>query len=279
MKNLLLLILLTNLFSLSSQTDYGDYKLIWSDEFEGKNSMPDSTKWSFENGFVRNEEFQWYQSENAFVRHGKLIIEGRKQLKLNPGFNPSISGWRSQREYAEYTSSSLHTSGKFQFRFGILEVRARIDTSMGLWPAIWTLGIQKEWPSNGEADLMESYPIDGQHYILANIASGTNKRFRAKWDSEKHLLSNFIAKDPQWPQKFHVWKMIWDETKISLLLDDQLLNETLLCETVNPDGFQPFNQPHYILLNLAIGGLNGGDPSKTKFPSRYEIDYVRVYQK
>ena len=66
---------------------------------------------------------------------------------------------------------------------------------------------------------------------------------------------------------------------IKLYIDDELLNETLLSETVNPDGKNPFKQPHYILLNLAIGGQNGGDPSNTKFPTRYEVDYVRVYQK
>ena len=73
--------------------------------------------------------------------------------------------------------------------------------------------------------------------------------------------------------------MDWDEKSIRLYLDDELLNETDLSTTVNPDGFQPFHQPHYVLLNLAIGGQNGGDPSNTKFPTRYEVDYVRVYQK
>jgi beta-glucanase (GH16 family) len=84
--------------------------------------------------------------------------------------------------------------------------------------------------------------------------------------------------DTNWIKKFHIWRMDWDNVSIRLFLDDQLLNEVLLSETVNPDGFNPFLQPHFILLNLAIGA-NGGDPSKSAFPIKYEVDWVRVYQK
>ena len=81
-------------------------------------------------------------------------------------------------------------------------------------------------------------------------------------------------------KKFHVWRMDWDEKSIRLYLDDELLNTTELSETINQRGsvVNPFNIPHYLILNLAIGGRSGGDPSNASFPSRYEIDYVRVYQ-
>jgi beta-glucanase (GH16 family) len=85
-----------------------------------------------------------------------------------------------------------------------------------------------------------------------------------------------------WSSQFHVWRMEWDETKIELSVDGRVLNTTDLKEAVNPEGTrpaQPFQQPHYMLLNLAIGGANGGDPSATEFPSRFEVDYVRVYQR
>jgi beta-glucanase (GH16 family) len=87
-----------------------------------------------------------------------------------------------------------------------------------------------------------------------------------------------LEKDPKWPEEFHVWKMDWTEKHIRLYLDEELLNEVDLTQTQNPDGFNPFHQPHYLLLNLAIGS-NGGDPSRTKNPRKYEVDYVRVYQK
>ncbi|MGE5406639.1 MAG: hypothetical protein ACM3NR_02910, partial [Methanosarcina sp.] len=74
-----------------------------------------------------------------------------------------------------------------------------------------------------------------------------------------------------------IWMMDWNKDSISLFLDGKLLNSTLVSQTVNPDGFNPFLQPHYLLLNLAIGGA-GGDPSRSPFPIRYEVDYVRVYQ-
>ncbi len=263
--------------ALSARNDK-KWELVWADEFN-KPGKPDPANWKFEHGFVRNEEYQWYQADNAFCENGVLVIEGRKEQIKNPNYDPTSNDWRKKREFAEYSAASMVTEGLRQFQYGRFEIRARIDTSMGLWPAIWTLGISGEWPSNGEIDLMESYPINKVHHILANVASGTNKRFSAKWDSQKTPLSHFLAKDPEWPNKFHTWRMDWDENAIKLYLDDELLNETSLSETVNPDGKNPFKQPHYILLNLAIGGQNGGDPTKTKFPTRYEVDYVRVYQK
>ena len=259
-------------------TQYKGWKLLWSDEFN-TDGKPDSTNWKFEHGFTRNEEFQWYQKDNAFCEKGCLVIEGRREKVLNPRFDSTSRDWKRNREYAEYTASSLNSAGLREFRYGRFEIRARIDTSMGLWPAIWTLGVKGRWPSNGEIDLMESYPINGKHHILANVACSASQPYKAKWDSQKIPLSHFLEKDPLWPSKFHLWRMDWDSTSIKLYLDDELLNETLLNDARNPDGISPFNQPHYLLLNLAIGGQNGGDPSKTKFPTRYEIDYVRVYQK
>ena len=124
---------------------------------------------------------------------------------------------------------------------------------------------------------MEFYRIKGIPTILANFAWGTGNRWVAKWDDLKKPLSDFTASDPDWTKKFHIWRMDWNKDSINLFLDDQLLNTTLLSQTINPDGFNPFLQPHYLLLNLALG-RNGGDPSKSRFPIKYEIDYVRVYQ-
>jgi beta-glucanase (GH16 family) len=114
--------------------------------------------------------------------------------------------------------------------------------------------------------------------ILANVASGTAKPYTAKWHSETKPVASFA---PDWGQQFHVWRMDWDAQAIRLYVDDELLNETLLANTVNQDGtnFNPMMQPHYVLLNLALGGDNGGELPATSLPSRYEIDYVRVYQR
>lgn len=254
---------------------YPGYKLVWADEFD-KDGKPDPAHWTFEKGFVRNNELQWYQPDNASVRGGLLIIEGRRESKPNPEYKEGDSNWGRKRKTIEYTSSSLTTSGLHSWQYGRFEVRAKISAKPGLWPAIWTLGVNGEWPSNGEVDIMEYY--DGN--VLANACWGTQKRWNAKWDSSKTPVAKLGGAD--WDQSFHVWRMDWDEKEIRLELDGKVLNTIDLTKTINPTDMgpkNPFQQPHYLLLNLAIGGNAGGDPSKTEFPSRYEIDYVRVYQK
>ena len=250
------------------------WKLVWADEFN-KGGRPDAQNWIYESGFVRNEELQWYQPDNARCEKGLLVIEGRRERKRNPNFVAGSSDWRTSREFADYTASSLQTRGLHGWKYGRFEMRGRIDAQPGLWPAFWTLGVDGEWPSNGEIDIMEYY----RGALLANVAWGTGRRWVAKWDSSRKPITEF--NDPDWSKKFHVWRMDWDEKRIRLYVDDVLLNETDLSQTVNGDAAKknPFHQPHYLLLNLAIGGMNGGDPSGTAFPTRFEVDYVRVYQK
>jgi len=153
-------------------------------------------------------------------------------------------------------------------------MRARIDADMGLWPAFWTLGDSGHWPSNGEIDIMEFY----RNYLLANIAVESEPH-RALWFSNRKDISTLNEKD--WSKKFHVWRMDWDKDGIALYVDDQLMNHVQMKDLYNRDKPEsyPFQQSQYIVLNLAIGGIQGGDPAKTTFPARFEVDYVRVYQK
>ena len=245
------------------------YKLVWHDEFD-VDGPPNPADYNFEKGFARNEEAQWYQSANATVANGLLVIEARKETVQNPNYTGS-GDWKTTRKTAEYTSSSLTTSGHQSFQYGHFEMRARIPTEAGMWPAWWTLGVSGEWPSNGEIDIMEFY----QGKILANVATGTTTRWTAKWDSVTKQVSTFPA---DWSSQFHVWRMDWNDTKIDLYVDDALMNTTNLADMLNPNGQSPFRQAHYMLVNLAIGGINGGDPAATPFPSRYEVDYIRVFQ-
>ncbi len=129
---------------------------------------------------------------------------------------------------------------------------------------------------SGGIVIMEYY----RGLLLANIAWGSKQPWQAKWDDSKKPLSKFA--DPNWSQKFHPWRMDWDEKSIHLSVDGLRLNSTDLGDTVNEDseGENPFfHQPHYIILSLAVGGTSGGDPSATAFPTRFEVDYVRVYQR
>ncbi|MFV0377732.1 MAG: family 16 glycosylhydrolase [Mangrovibacterium sp.] len=253
--------------------------LIWNDEFD-IDGRPNPANWNYEYGFVRNQELQWYQADNAHCENGLLIIEGRKQQVPNPNYNPTASDWRNNRQAAEYTSACLITRGLQEWATGgYYEVRARIDTRSGSWPAIWLLGTEGEWPDNGEIDIMEFYQVNDVPYILANVAWGTSERYHAAWDGSKKKLVDFTNRDSQWSSKFHVWAMKWDNDFIRLYIDGELLNEIDLTQTVNHDKRNPFVGPQnfYFLLNLAIGS-NGGLPVDSDHPFRYEVDYVRVYR-
>ena len=250
------------------------WKLVWADEFniDGK---PNPKNWAYEKGFVRNNEFQWYQEDNAFCEKGMLVIEARHESKANPNYKKGSDRWQQRRPFAKYTSSCLKTKGLHTWKYGRFEVRAKIIAKPGLWPAIWFLGESGAWPSNGEIDLMEFYGGN----ILANACWESRQKHQPTWDSSKTPVAKL---GENWDKDFHIWRMDWDDKSIRLYVDNRLLNTIELKKTKNEAGrglSNPFHQPHYILLNLAIGGKAGGDPSKTAFPSRYEIDYVRVYQK
>jgi beta-glucanase (GH16 family) len=252
---------------------YPGYELVWADEFD-RDGEPDAKNWTYERGFVRNRELQWYRPENARVSGGLLTIEARRERVPNPDFQSGAGDWRN-REFAEYSSASLMTKGLHQWRYGRFEMRGRIDTRPGLWPAFWTLGITGPWPHGGEIDIMEYY----RGTLLANVAWGGAKPFQAVWADTRKPLESF--NDPKWSSAFHVWRMDWDERAIELSVDGARLNGVELTRTVNQDGSRrnPFHEPHYLLLNLAIGGSSGGDPSATTFPAKFEVDFVRVYQR
>ena len=256
------------------------WELVWHDEFE-HDGRPDSTIWSYEEGYARNHEAQWYQPDNAVCRGGCLVIEGRPDTRPNPLYRQGSTDWRESRPTLGYTASSLHTRGKRSVHYGRVEVSARIPTASGAWPAIWLLGEDMPWPSCGEIDMMEYYRIGGEPHILANACWGNDRPHNAVWNSRKVPFTHFTDRDPQWADKFHLWRMDWDEQSIRLYLDDELLNEIPLSTTVNGTigrGTNPFTRPQYLLLNLALGGDNGGPIDDSALPMRYEIDYVRVYR-
>ncbi len=261
---------------------YDGYRLVWHDEFDTDGRPGEA--WSYEHGFTRNEELQWYQSDNATVSGGCLVIEGRQEQVQNPAYEEGSPDWRKNRRYAQFTSSSLTTAKSFKFQYGRVEVRAKLPVATGSWPAIWLLGDKWPWPNNGEIDVMEYYIKNGQPSILANACWGDTQPNVAVWNSAVIPFTHFTERDGNWADKFHVWRMDWDKKAIRLYLDGELLNDIRLDETVNRGCYgntdNPFNvegMKDYLLLNLAIGG-NGGTPDLQHFPLRYYVDYVRVYQ-
>ena len=201
------------------------------------------------------------------------MIEARQEHKKNPNFGADSGNWRTSREWIDYTSASLTTRKLREFTYGKFEMRARIDTRLGSWPAFWTLGATPRirWPAGGEIDIMEFY----MDTVLANF--GYQLDGKIKWLAIKKPITELGGE--AWAKEFHIWTMEWDEKKIDLLLDGKLMNHLDLADADNADRGNPFHRPEYFILNQAIGGTQGGDPAATKFPIRFEVDWVRVYQR
>jgi beta-glucanase (GH16 family) len=250
------------------------WNLVWNDEFT-EARCPDPAQWGFEHGFIRNFEAQWYQRRNARCRHGLLEIVARRTQRPNPEYDPASTNWGRQRRSIGYTSASL--TSRRTFTYGRFEMRARIDTRSGSWPAFWTLGAAlrsdpNAWPRSGEIDVMEYY----RGTVQANVCKP--RRFRCAWSSAGRSLAELGGRS--WTRRFHVWGMDWSSQRIELFLDGRLLNRFPVADAVPSGQANPYvGQPLYLLLTQAIGGTNGGDPTGTRFPVRLTVDWVRAYQR
>jgi beta-glucanase (GH16 family) len=255
-----------------------EWSLVWSDEFDYA-GLPNESKWDYEQGFIRNRESQYYtkaRKENARVENGHLVIEARKEDWPNPDYRPGSSSRRSQRsrEKADYTSASLVTRGKASWTHGRIEVKAKLPAGRGVWPAIWMLGTnirEVGWPRCGEIDIMEYVGFDPNtvcanvHMAKYNHAKGTGKGSKIKSDKPY--------------ESFHIYAVEWTPEKMDFFFDEHKYF-TFENEHSGADAW-PFDQPHYLILNLAIGGSWGGQKGidESIFPQQFLIDYVRVYQK
>ena len=248
-------------------------KLVWSDEFN-VNGRPDPSNWTYETGYVRNHEAQWYRPESSEVRDGCLVITAEHHAQPLP--NPRR---RFGERPIEYTSACLITKGLHSFQYGRIEARIKAPLMEGSWPAFWTLGVSESWPSCGEIDIFEYY----KETVLANFCwSAPGGTWTPEWNTVRTPLRRFTRDNPGWADEFHVYAMDWDENRIVLSVDGLAVNDSSIAEVRNAR-FRavenPFRQPHYLLVNLALGGDNGGDVTKVPFPVHMYVDYVRVYQK
>lgn len=251
----------------------GERKLIWSDEFD-RDGLPDPAKWSYETGFVRNNEQQFYtegRPENCRIEKGMLILEGRKEAYPNPPVKASASADDpASRPVAAYTSASIHTHGKMELRYGRVEVRAKLPQGKGVWPAIWTLGANIDsvsWPRSGEIDIMEFVGHDpGRiHATLHHSKDG------------KHASSGEALEVKRPFDDFHIYAVDWTPQRMDFFFDDRLWRSFDVAQATEADG-NPYHKPHYLILNLALGGDWGGAIDDSFLPQRFLIDYVRVYE-
>jgi beta-glucanase (GH16 family) len=244
----------------STPSSYLGYTLAWSDEFSAANL--NTNDWKQEtgnnNGWGNNELENYTNSKkNTFLSNGNLIIEARKE-SLN-GFN--------------YTSGRMTTENKKNFKFGRIDIRAKLPVAKGLWPALWMLGSNINtvgWPQCGEIDIMElvgSNPNRISGTIHYKNASGTRS----------FQTGNYFLPSGDFSQQFHVFSIVWQQDIIKWYVDDNLYYTRTAADLGGATN--PFNLSEFFLFNVAVGGDWPGAPDATTiFPQRMFVDYVRIFQ-
>lgn len=236
------------------------WKLVWSDEFNGPDgSGVDSAKWTHEvggNGWGNNEE-QYYTegTNNCYIQDNNLVIEAKKENKEN----------------SKYTSARIVTKGKFDFKYGKVEMRAKLPYGQGIWPAFWMLGSNIDtvnWPNCGEIDIMEN--IGKESRIVHGTMHGPGYSGNMGIGLPYEITDDF-------KNDYHIFSVEWTENKVEWFVDGKKYH------TMTPDNILGnrwvFNENFFIILNLAVGGNWPGYPDETTvFPQKYYIDYVRVYK-
>ena len=228
-------------------------ELVWSDEFDGDGLSADH--WSYDTGTGNdgwgNNEAQYYtdRTENVRVADGLLSITAQRE---------SFSG-------SNFTSGRIVTMDKFEFTYGRIEIRAKLPSGGGTWPALWMLGANFDevgWPACGEIDMMEHVGNEPQRILSALHFPGNN-------GGNAVTQSTTVAGVEE---DFHVYKTEWSENTIRFYVDDELYH------TFNNNAGIPFNHDFFLIFNVAVGGTLGGTIDPAFQSSTLEIDYVRVYQ-
>ncbi|GIO35525.1 hypothetical protein J41TS12_03860 [Paenibacillus antibioticophila] len=255
--------------------------LVWQDEFTG--TQLDTSKWSYETGYYisddpnswgwGNAELEHYtdSEQNVFVQNGVLNIRALNEPKSFPQ-DPS--------RYAQYSSGKINTKDHFTFQYGRVDFRAKLPTGNGIWPALWMLpedSVYGAWAASGEIDVMEA---KGR---LPGTTSGA-VHFGGQWPVNRYLAGEYYFPEGQtFANDYHVYTLIWEEDNFKWYVDGKFFFKVTrdqwysVAAPNNPNA--PFDQPFYIIMNLAIGGhFDGGlAPSPSDIPATMQVDYIRVY--
>lgn len=232
----------------------------WQDEFD-YTGAPDPAKWGHDIGGDGwgNNELQYYtdSTDNAFVADGVLTIAARKE----------------KREGRNYTSARLVSKGKGDFLYGRFEIKAKLPSGKGTWPALWMLPTDQTyggWPASGEIDIMEHVGYDPDRVHITMHTQAYNHTIDTQRTGIK-LVDGAIG-------DFHVYRTDWTPDAIRGYIDDELVLE-FPNEGTGPAAW-PFDQRFHFLINIAVGGNWGGKEGvdDNSFPARMQVDYVRVYR-
>jgi beta-glucanase (GH16 family) len=242
--------------------DTTGWKLVWSDEFDYTGAL-DSTKWGYDIGASGwgNNELQYYSSDpvNARAENGMMIIEAIRYEDREPA----------------YSSARVVSRGKRDWTYGRFEIRVKLPSGRGTWPAIWMLPTEWNlgnggWPDNGEIDIMEHVGYDPGKVHASTHCHTYN------WPNNTQKTSTINIPDAQ--DEFHSYIMEWYPEKIDMYVD----SVKYFTSTNDGTGWEawPFNKDFHLILNIAVGGNWGGAQGidTTIFPQKMEIDYVRVYK-
>jgi beta-glucanase (GH16 family) len=234
------------------------WKLVFEEDFSKQNSL-DLSRWTIDVGDHGggNNEAQYYTAgtHNISFEDGALHIEGRKE----------------KYKTKEYTSAKIVTKDKIEWTYGRFEICAKLPIGKGTWPAIWTLGhkLPKEgWPELGEIDIMEhvGWNQDVIHFSLHS------KHYNHKIGNQ----ATYFTKIENVSSSYKTYVLEWDENKLSFFVDEAHM--ATFNKSDYPDSW-PFNKPHYLILNLALGGGWGREIDDACLPQRLSIRSVKVYQK
>lgn len=242
-------------------TEYAGYSMVWQDEFNGFSVNTDYWGYDIGNGDWGwgNNELQYYRTENAVVSDSVLTIHARSEI---------YSGFT-------YTSAKLKTSGKESFQYGRVDVRALLPAGQGLWPAIWMLGDNFNsvgWPDCGEIDIMEMIGGDnGERTVYGTV----HWEFNGEHASAGGSKTLPASEEYDFANAYHVFSITWDENFIRWFMDDQQYHSI----DISAGDMTEFHQPHWLILNVAVGGNWPGNPdASTIFPQHMKVDYIRVFQ-
>ena len=242
----------------ATSKDYTDYRtLVWSDEFNG--SSLDPQKWAPEVKDV------WYNNEL------QATTNARANLGVTNG-SLAITALREVYHGRDYTSARINTKGLRDFTFGRIDIRAKVPKGKGIWPAIWMLGSndsQVSWPACGEIDIMELRGSTPQ-VSISTLHYGASVNTRQFSTSAYSLPGS-----PDLSAAYHTYSVIRSQDKTQFYVDSVKYYERTVAQ-VSP---YPFNNPFYLILNVAVGGDFDGNPDgSTSFPQQMLVDYVRYYK-
>jgi beta-glucanase (GH16 family) len=251
------------------------WKLVWKEEFN-YTGLPDPAKWSYEVGHIRNNEQQYYtnaRKENVWVSKGVLAITGRKESYPNEFYSKENTTWKTENPTAQYTSASINTLGKVGWKYGRIEVRAKLPKGGGIWPAIWMMGTNRSevgWPKCGEIDVMEF--VGNQPKEIYGTMHFPDPLGKGNKSNGNKITAENLGED------FHVYAIEWNEQTIDVYFDDKKYH-SFSVDSAGVGDDNPFRKPFYLLLNLAMGANWPGPIDDTILPQQFLVDYVRVYEK